>query len=173
MNGLYTEHCIKRRTTAAMQFGKVLYAIAAVVLFVFGLLLSGNGAVGYLVSFLGIAMFISMFFLLPRLNVDFEYIFCDGQIDFDKIMGGEKRKQMLRIDMDNVEIMAPEKSHQLDSYRNQQDLTIKDFSSKDPEAKKYCIFTSNGKEKLYIIFEPSEKMVEFAKQKGPRKVFTD
>lgn len=173
MNGLYTETCIKRKTTMGTTVLKVLYIFAAVVFMGMGVLLLGTGLLGYIISFIGLALVFSMFIMLPRFNAEFEYIFCDGQIDFDRINGGEKRKNVLKIDMDNIEILAPETSHQLDSYRNVQGLKIKDFSSKDPEARKYCIFMAQGTEKTMIIFEPSEKMVDFAKQKAPRKVFKD
>ena len=42
------------------------------------------------------------YYLLPRLHVEYEYVFCDGQLDFDKISGGMKRKNMLRIDFENL-----------------------------------------------------------------------
>ena len=126
-----------------------------------------------------ILMFISIglgcaagFYLFPRLSAEYEYIYCDGQIDFDRINGGESRKHVLRVDLDNIEIVAPEQSHELDKYRNSQ-LKVRDFSSHDPKAKKYCIITSDETNRVKILFEPSEKMIELAKQKSPRKVITE
>ena len=61
-----------------------------------------------------------MFFFFPKLHIDYEYIYVDGQIDFDRITGKSKRKTMLRIDFEQVEIMAPSDSSALDSYKNMQ-----------------------------------------------------
>lgn len=173
MNGLYAEAYVKRKKTAVTMLAKAGLIFGAVLLIAVSLLFSGTGSVlGTIAMFLAVVCVVGLFILLPRLDVAYEYIFVDGQIDFDQISGGEKRKSKLRIDMENIEIMAPENSHQLDSFRHQQSK-IKDFSSRDPEAKRYNIYMSHNGERLRIIFEPSEKMVDFARQKAPRKVFKD
>lgn len=168
MNGLYTETYVKRKMTVGMQALRVL-CVAVSILLVVGGLLTATG----LLTFLGVGAMIALYFFLPSFNIDWEYVFVDGQIDFDRISGGEKRKTILRVDLDNVDVFAPEHSHELDSYRSQQGITVKKFISNEPDAKRYCLFTSKGNEKLMVIFEPSDKMIEFAKQKSPRKVFLD
>ena len=44
-------------------------------------------------------------------------VFVDGQIDFDAIYGGEQRVNIQKIDLEKVDIVAPEQSHALDSYQ--------------------------------------------------------
>lgn len=166
-NGLYTETCVKRKMTAGLSFAKFGLVLLVALIIISGLLF-GQG----LITFLGIAGGVALYFFLPSFDVEWEYIFCDGQIDFDRIAGGEKRKNMLKIDMDNVDIFAVEKSHELDSYNHQEGFTVKKFTSNNPDAKRYVIFTSKNGQKFKIIFEPSETMVEYARQKAPRKVFT-
>ena len=168
MNGLYTETCVKRKLTFGLQAARAALIAVTVGLVLFGLL-GGSG----IILFLGVAAGIALYFFLPQFNVEWEYIFCDGQIDFDRISGGEKRKTMLKIDMDNVDIIAPVHSHELDSYNSQQNVTVKDFSSKVDGVPRYCIFSSKDGQKLKIIFEPSETMLDYARQKSPRKVFRD
>lgn len=56
--------------------------------------------------------------LIPFLKIEYEYIFCDGQIDFDRINGGARRKHILRVDMEEVELVAPKNSHALDQFRS-------------------------------------------------------
>ena len=89
-------------------------------------------------------------------------------------MGGNKRKTQLRLDLDNCELLCPATSHQLDSYTYQK-LQVKDFSSGDPSAKTFALVGKDIKNNtmVKVIFEPSEKMLTFAKQKAPRKVFMD
>lgn len=165
MNGLYTETCVKRKMTAGLTLAKFGIIAVGVVALLFGLFTATG-----IITFIGVAALVALYFLLPMFNVEWEYIFCDGQIDFDRISGGEKRKTMLKIDMDNIDIMAPEKSHELDGYNNQQNLTVKDFSSKVADARRYCIFLNKEGQKIKIIFEPSDTMIEYARQKSPRKV---
>ena len=167
-NGLYTETYVKRKMTGGAMLLKGAMIVLGVVLLLGGLLIFGSG----LLSFLGVAILIAFYFVNPMFNIDWEYIFCDGQIDFDRISGGERRKTMLKIDIDNIDVMAPQGSHELDSYNNQQNLTVKDFTSKSGEGKVYCIFANKDGQRMKIMFEPSETMVDYCKQKGMRKVFT-
>lgn len=168
MNGLYTETLVKRKLTFGMKIGRAALILLGGGLFLFGIL--GGGG---LIAFLGVAVLVALYFLLPSFNVDWEYIFCDGQIDFDRISGGEKRKTMLKIDMDDIDIMAPAKSHELDSYNNQQGITVKDFTSKLPDTRVYCIYMNKNGQKLKIMFEPSDTMIDYARQKAPRKVIRE
>ena len=167
-NGLYTETYVKRKVTPAAMLAKGAMLVVGIVLMLGGMLFLGSG----LLAFLGVAVLIAFYFVNPMFNIDWEYIFCDGQIDFDRISGGERRKNMLKIDIDNIDVMAPERSHELDSYNHQQGITVKDFTSKSGEGKVYCIFISKDGQRMKIMFEPSETMVDYCKQKGMRKVFT-
>ena len=104
---------------------------------------------------------------LPLLKVDYEYVFVDGQLDFDKIMGGEKRKHMLRIDFDDLVVVAPEKSHALDGYKDAQEY---DFSANNPEMKNYMIVVSKGEKRMKICFSPNEKLLQAMKSKSRSKI---
>ena len=168
MTGSYTEASVKRKSTFTTYLAKAGLIFLIIVLFLFGFLVNQQII---MIASIGLGC-LAGYILFPRLSAEYEYIFCDGQIDFDRINGGESRKHVLRIDMDNVELVAPETSHELDKYNNS-NIKIRDFSSKDPQAKKYCIITSDEANRVKIIFEPSEKMLELAKAKSPRKVFTE
>ena len=168
MNGLYAEHYVKRVPTILQRVGKIAMITVSILVLLVGIM-----SMSSLLSFLGVAALIASYFLSPMFNVDYEYIFVDGQIDFDRISGGERRKNMLRIDLDNIEIMAPENSHRLDSYKNQQGYETKDFTSNTPSEERYCICIAHNGNKLKILWEPSEKMLDYSRQKSPRKVFTD
>ena len=168
MTGSYTENSVKRKATVSTYLAKAALILAVILLFLFGLLINQS-----IIMFISIGVgFAAGYYLFPRLSAEYEYIFCDGQIDFDRINGGESRKHILRVDLDNVEIMAPEKSHELDKYNNS-NIKVRDFSSHDPNNKKYCIITSDETNRVKIVFEPSEKMLELAKNKSPRKVIVE
>ena len=105
----------------------------------------------------------------PRFKKEWEYVFCDGQLDFDLIKGGEKRKHILRIELENADVVAPLGSEALDGYRH---LPVKDFSSGRQEAHLYGIATRLPKQenKVLIRFEPNEKMLKMMKDKCPNIV---
>ena len=161
MNGSYAESSVKKKVTTADNMKKV-GLIALTVLCLMGSVLH------LLILIVGMAMVGVCFFLIPRFNIMYEYIFCDGQMDFDKIMGGAKRKNLLRVDFDKVVAVAPANSQALDGYRHDK-VKVYDFSSLEPDHKKYGLVTKEGDQSILVYFEPDEKMVEVIKKKDPRK----
>lgn len=165
MNDLYTEASVKKRVTVTDTLIKVVVIFLVTVMIVFGFMLNKM-----LITLLGMLGAFVAYTLLPRLNVVYEYIFCDGQLDFDKIMAGEKRKHLYRLDFEQVLIMAPANSHALDSYKSNPATKKIDFTSLEKDRKVYCIVESAGDLQTLVYFEPNEKMLSYIKQKAPRKV---
>lgn len=162
MNQIYAESGVKRKDTAA--------SIGLRILMIFGIVMGLYiTLLGQVAGIIGIAIILILVYLFPRLNVEYEYVFVDGQLDFDRITGKAKRKTILRIDFEQVDIIAPMNSHALDTYANIQ-TEKKDFSSRDKNSKPYVIVSSIQNKKVFIIFEPNEKMITMMKQKSPRKV---
>ncbi len=162
MNQLYAEAGVKRKDDAKTMGLRVLLVIAVVV----GVLLM---LLGGFFGIAGIILVVIAVWLFPKLSIEYEYVFVDGQIDFDRITGKSRRKTMLRIDLEQAEIVAPEGSHALDGYTYIQVIN-KDFSSNTKEAKPYIIIASVEDKKYRISFEPTEKMLSMMKQKSPRKI---
>ena len=164
MNESYAEAGVKREKTMKSHLAKGGLIAAVVVVFFIGTLFLGP--IG---SFISAIMLVGCIYLFPRFNVEYEYIYCDGQLDFDRITGNSKRKNVLRIDFEKVEMVAPVNSHALDNYKHM-NLVTKDFTSLKPDAKVYAIICRAERENLKILFEPSEKMLGCIKQKTPRKI---
>lgn len=165
MNDLYTEASVKKKVTATDTLIKVVAIVVIAVAVLYGFLFNKM-----LITLLGVVGAFFAYTMLPRLNVMYEYVFCDGQLDFDKIMAGEKRKHMYRLDFDQVLIMAPENSHALDGYKSNPAAKKLDFTSLEKDRKVYCIVVSAGELQTLVYFEPNEKMISYIKQKAPRKV---
>ena len=101
--------------------------------------------------------------------MEWEYVFCDGQLDFDMIQGGERRKNILRIEIEDADAVAPIQSTKLDGYRH---LEVRDYSSMNEKANVYGIATRlpEKEEKVMILFEPTSRMVELMQKKCPEIV---
>jgi hypothetical protein len=163
MEPLYAEANAKQMVTARVILLKTLLIFGVVVIALIGLLTQMT-----LLILLDIAAVVALIWYWPRFHVEWEYVFCDGQIDFDQILGGEKRKTILRIQLEDADLIAPMDSHRMDAYRH---LQARDYSSLRPEAKKYGIATRlEGKEeKVVLVFEPNEKMLSMISTKYPGK----
>lgn len=165
MTGLYAEARVKCKTTPKTIALKLL-CVVAIVVAVFVLPMFST-----LLVFVSAAIIVGLVYMFPRLNVEYEYVFCDGQFDFDKITGGSKRKTVVKIDFDQIEMIAPMGSHALDSFKNNE-LKMKNFTSMDRQKKPYVMIGHVGNDLVKILFEPSEKMLDCMRSKAPRKVAT-
>lgn len=163
MSDLYTEQLVKRRTTGA----DIVKKAGLIVLTIF------SAALMLFIPFLIIAPILMValdVFLFKRMDVEFEYLYVNGELDIDKIMGKAKRKKQLSIDMNSLEIVAPKGSHELDSYRNRQ-MKVMDFTSMEPEARVYEMIINQNNQQLRIFFEPNQTIIDGMGMTAPRKVF--
>lgn len=164
MAELYTEWIVKRKAP--------VYAIAAkigmIVLTGIPTLLVVSGIVWWMIIPAVIFGYIT-YLLFLNYDLEYEYVFVNGELDIDKIMGRSRRKRCLTIDMENIDIIAAEGSYLLDSHKNGKYKQL-DFSSNIKENKKYVIYGNYKNESTRIIFEPNEKMLDNMKSISPRKV---
>ena len=164
MDGLYAEARAKKKVTLKDNIIKILLVGGMI----------GSFGVGFLggsmiLIIVGLALLLVGYYFLPRLATEYEYVFCDGQVDFDRISGGARRKTILRVDFDKLVVIAPKNSHALDGYRHN-GVEVRDFSSLEENAKVYGMVISGGEKQTMIYFEPNEKMLAAMKQKAPRKI---
>lgn len=166
MEELYSETYLHALLPKKKQMIRILLMVLAGFFLVFGLffmVILGTALVFIIMVILaGIVIF-----LMPTNKIAYEYVFVDGQIDFDCIFNGSKRKTMKRIDMVKMEIAAPEGSHQLDAF---QQLPLIDYSSGLSSDKHWLavVFGDKGTER--IKFTPDEKMIRMMKLKSPGKI---
>ena len=163
MEQSYAEANAKVKTSISSILTKALCIIVILALFA----LSFMGVRYVMIVAVALAGFLVWYW--PRFRKEWEYVFCDGQLDFDLIKGGEKRKHILRIELENADVVAPLGSEALDGYRH---LPVKDFSSGRQEAHLYGIATILPKQesKVLIRFESNEKMLKMMKDKCPNIV---
>lgn len=163
MEQSYAEAGVKQKTTAKINVLKGLLIAGVTVLMVVGFL----SRVAFLIL-LSVAAVILLVWYWPRFQVEWEYVYCDGQLDFDMIQGGQKRKTVLRIELENAAVIAPMTSPKMDGYKH---LPVKNFSSLKPEARPYGIAIKLGEkeEQAVLLFEPSEKMIGMIQMKFPQK----
>lgn len=166
MSDLYTEVIVKKERTAKDIAIKILL-ILGTVLSLFAFI---TGIFGILSLVLLAAFVAGDFFLFPSLDLEYEYLYVNGELDIDKIMSKQKRKRVFSGDVSNLEIMAPSNSHELDYCRNRQDIKKLDFSSGKKDQKTYTMVLKTEKGLQMVIFEPNEVIVKDMKRIAPREV---
>ena len=168
MSDLYQEHLVKKERTTKDMVVKaavigVTVILAAAGLFIQPIILIAAivfGCLGY-------------FFWLPGTDLEYEYLYVNGELDIDKIMSKTKRKKVKSLDIKNADLVAPTNSHRMDYYNNSQKLKTLDFSSGNPQHKRFSIVIRDGGETCIVIIEPDEKMISAMRMSAPSKVFLD
>lgn len=163
----HVEILVEVKPNALMNFLKLILwgvcAISVVSMFL--------GMFGMIVPFIvAAAAGVGAYFIGLRVNIEYEYTLTDKELDIDVIFSKEKRKHIITYDLSKLEIMAPVKSHELDSYRNRQ-VDIKDYTSRygENERLQYLMYIDG---QMAASFEPDEQLITAIKNIAPRKVFT-
>ena len=164
MSDLYIELLVKKKRAPKDTFLKGLM-ITATVLFV----LTGI-VINFLFLIPGLVMLVLDYFFVPTFDLEYEYLYVNGELDIDKIMSKQKRKRVARYDMKNVELVAPKISHDLDSYKNNKNLKVRDFSSQDENAKVFGMVIKGDKAMELVYFEPNDAILKDMQRIAPRNV---
>lgn len=167
MSDLYSEELVEKQMTTADTLKKGGLIALLVLSILAGILM--HPIILILAAVLGVVCYI----FIPRFNLEYEYIYVNGELDIDKVFSKSKRKKGSAFDLGKMEIMAPADSHRLDSYKNNQAIKKVDYSSGRPEAKTYTFVYPSEKEMRLVSFEPNEAMLKDIRQKYPRKLFLD
>ena len=160
MNDFYTEHLIKQKPTAKTMAIKAaliaLCVVSALAMFVIPF--------GYFITVIVIFVVVTIF---KRFDLEFEYLYINGDLDIDKIMGKEKRKRVFSTNVKEIEIMAPISYAELKPYERLKKL---DFSSGMDNQKVFGLVANHKGENVLVLFEPNETIIKGMKYLAPRKV---
>lgn len=164
MGDSYREVLVKRETTTGDQVKKAALIGGTV------LLLAAGFAVSPLFLLAGLGLVILSVFFIPRMDLEFEYLYVNGELDIDKIMAKQKRKKCGSYDMNLLELMAPSDSHALDEFLNKKDGKIKDFTSGKTGVSSYTMVFNLEKGREIIKIEVDEAFAADIRRIAPRKV---
>lgn len=170
MGDTLVECAVKRKASVKNLALLGLVIGLMVVAFAFFIFYFRNG----IMFLIGILLCVLISKLTSMCDEEYEYIFINGDIDFAKIVGKNKRIELLSVAMNEVELVAPLSSDKLAPYENLEKTRyqVKDFSSALPGHKDrmYAMICKSENQAYRIIFEPSEKLLEAMWQMAPRVV---
>lgn len=167
MSDLYSELLVKRDQTIADKLVRGGMIALVVLCALAGILLTP------LLLFAAMILGIAAYFILPYTDLEFEYLFITGDLEVTKIMAKSKRKKLKTLKLSECDLMAPLNSHRLDYYNGNQKLKVVDYSSGNPEHKRFAIIARDGADTCKFIFEPDEALAKTMRNSAPSKVFLD
>lgn len=117
-----------------------------------------------------LAAVLAYYFIFPRLNVEYEYMLLNHDLQIDVIYNRERRKKLKSFDIQRAEIIAPRDSSRLNSYKSNK---VYDYSSGDPDATVYAIIISLDQNNACVYIEPDDKMLDQMKQWMGMRLYRD
>ena len=167
MSVAFKELLIKQRENKKDKLLGTGMVVAAVVSLVSALIIHPLFLLGA-VAF-GILSYVVYF---RKMRVEYEYTYMDRELRIDRIYNESKRKSVVVLDLNKMEILAKEDSYHLDGYKNR---TVKewDFSTglEDTEELATYVMYHAGSDKYYLSL--SEDFMKAMRQTMPHKVKAD
>ena len=167
MSDLYSELLVKRERTikdSIIKYGLIVLTVIAVI----ASLISTP-----LIWIAAIALGIACYFVIPKKDVEYEYLFVNGEFDIDMVMAKSKRKRVKSFNLSEADLVAPLNSHRMDYYNGNQNMKVLDYSSGNPQHKRFGVITRLDNATCKIILEPDEALAQAMKKTAPSKVFLD
>lgn len=173
MGDTFVECFVKRKTSKKALIMQALLILLIVLVFAVGLFVF----MSKIFFLIGIVISFVCYKLSDSKDMEFEYVFTNGDLDFAQITNKSKRKELFSISMTDVEVMAPKNSDRIKRLISNPNIKYKkqDFSSgfSKNQDKVYEMVAKRGGEAYHILFEPNRKLLDAMKQSAPRNVFED
>ena len=164
MNDLYNEILVKRKRTTQDNLIMVgLIALAALLAFV-GLFMI---PVVLIAAMIAVAACI---YIIPGLNKEYEYLYVNGDFDIDLIRAKQRRKRVASYSIDQLEMVAPSTSHELDSYRQRSGAVVKNFTSLEENVPSVTLVYQTEKATELVMLEIGEDIIKDLRRLAPRKI---
>ena len=163
MNDFYREILVKRRpgtTDLVLKIGMIaltVVAAAAGILLIPLMLLAAVilGAVSW--------------FVISGRDIEYEYLYVNGDFDVDRIANKQRRKRVGSYSLEEMELIAPSQSHELDSWQSGSAKII-DYTSQEPGVKSYTgVYRMDG-ETVLVRYELDKEILQDMRRLAPRKV---
>ena len=157
MENNYREILIKRNprsTDGLIRVGLIALTAAMAVL----------GIIFMPVFLLGaVAAGVACWLILPRLDVEYEYLYVGGDMDIDMIMSRQKRKRCCSLDLKDLETLSPWTG-------NASGGKVEDYTSGEHGKNTWAgVYRIEGEAKTYLL-ELDRELVDDMWKRAPRKV---
>lgn len=168
---VYKEQLVRKAFTTNDMIRKTAFLISAIsvsgIIIVLAMMIAPQFLLMGIVASIGIVY--GAFYLMKDLEIEYEYLYTNGDFDIDKVIGQRKRKRLISINIHTVTEMAK----YTDDVELDETRTIVDASSGFEEEHWYIAFNHKSYGECYLIFTPNEDMLELVIDNIPKAVRAD
>lgn len=154
----FNEWIVKRKRSV-LDIMTIFITLLAAVFIIYLLLAFSRYIIGLLPIAIALVIYLA-YRVISNSNIEYEYIVTNGNMDVDKIIARKRRKKVLSINAKDFEYFAPLTQEHASVFDDKSITKRIDVSSNTPsERTHFAIYYNNG-EKVCLIFEPTDKMIE-------------
>lgn len=160
MGDIFIEQIVKKQPTMKEIAIKGFILLAALLLSFFTFFIAfftKYEMVNMIAFMIAVGSIYFAWYFITGLNLEFEYIYTNGEIDFDKISAKRKRKRVLTVRVSAFEVFE---KYDAEKIKNEQ------FDKKLDLAKHildentyYALFRKKDGERCLLLFSPDERFV--------------
>lgn len=164
MNDVFNEQLVARKPNQKDLLKKVgIIGVGIIVIFA---ALTIEFLMAFIVPVI-IVIIVGVVFLMRRYNIEYEYVFTNGELDIDRITNKSRRKQVLSVNVKSFETMVPAGNKNYESEISHF-TKLYDFGSGTVTENTYIAIFDKDKERVKMIFEPNEQMFKAIRAYIPR-----
>lgn len=166
MGDIFREQLVEVKQTSTTTMKKTGVIIVAIIIALVAITF-GGAFIGPLVV---VGVIIGASYLIKSMNLEYEYILTNNELDIDKIMNKERRKRLLTVDIKEINVMAHIDDGMRKGELERAQKTI-DVSSGEKGSNTYVIVFNHNETLTKLIFEPNEDVKRDIYRQAPSKVF--
>ena len=165
-NDVFKEQLIKVEQTSTTSAKKTGIIIAAIIVAIAAFTFGGT----FLGPLVVVGVFIGASYLVKGMNLEYEYILTNNELDIDKIMNKERRKRCFTVDLNEINIMAHVDNGMKKAELDRAQKTI-DVSSGQKGPNTYALVFMHENTLTKMIFEPNDDLKQLIYRQVPSKIF--
>jgi len=158
MKDVFCEHMVKRQLTPMaflklVAIGALMLALPLSAIFIFN---------NFQILFLALAFSVwGGIVLIKQCFEEFEYQFTNGELDFDHIIGKQRRKRVLTVDTKRTVLLVPDRAEFAEKLAAVSVVKTFDFTggSAARKSRRYVLVAAGQLGNAKIFFEPSEELL--------------
>jgi len=165
---IFMEKIVSRRKTG-QDYLKIA-GVLVLALIVMILISMFGGYVGFLMPLLIVGVGYGLYILISGMNIEYEYIVTNGDLDIDQIIARRKRKRVFSGKAKELELMAKVGSDEWRDAQKQPGRKLLDCSSAIGADGNWFILAEYKGQRLTVVFAPDERMLKSMKRYNPSKI---
>lgn len=164
----FIEQLVAKRSTAKDTIFRILIVLGVLVVAVISYFLSILTPLPMIGMLVLVGGCYGAYFLMTSLNVEYEYIVTNGELDIDKIIARRKRKRLLTVSAKTFEEFGPYTENT--SFEAAQ--TTVEATDASGQGIYYAVFRHPAHGQTSLFFTPDERVLEAIKIALPRNIRT-